>query len=145
MSEDSTSDRMPYLHLHHQRPALILNCCLDGLDRTLEAVHGSILRPQSQPVALYTLALNDNSHAHLVSRVRAQDIQWRGDELCLDRDRLVALRFTCPQRLLDSVDAGGGIAGQLDIRTEFDRLGRQSSCDRAEQDAEHGGLYGVRQ
>ena len=71
---------------------------------------------------------------HLVSRIRAQHIQWWRNELRLDRHRVRALLLSCAQRLLDSVNAGGGVARQLDIRTELDGLGCQSSCDRADED-----------
>ena len=78
---------------------------------------------------------------YLVCRVRAEDIQWRGDQLRFDRDGFGALSLACPQSLLDGVDAGGGVASEFNVGTELDRLGRQSTRDRAEQDVADSGLH----
>lgn len=70
---------------------------------------------------------------HLVRRVRAQHIQWWRDQLGLDRDSLVTLLLTRPQRLFDRVNPSRCITRQLDVRAEFNWLGGQPPSDRARE------------
>ena len=71
---------------------------------------------------------------YLVSCVGGQDVEWRRDELRLDRNRLVALFLSCSERLLDSIDPCGSVAGELDISTELDRLRREAAGDGRNED-----------
>ena len=82
---------------------------------------------------------------NLVGSVRAKNVERGCNKLRLDWDGLVALRLSCTEGLLDGVDTGGGIARQLDIGTELDRLRCQSSCDGAQEDVQHRGLHRGRQ
>ena len=67
--------------------------------------------------------------AYLVSRVRAQDVQRRGNQLGLDWDRIRALFLSRPKSFLDGIDPGRCIARQFDISTELDGLRSQSTRD----------------
>lgn len=95
------------LHLEDEGAALGFDGGLDGLDGFFEALDGGVL----------------------VSSVRAEDVERGRDEFSFDRDCVGALLFTRAEGFLDRVDAGGGVACELDVRAELDGLGREAAGD----------------
>ena len=66
---------------------------------------------------------------YLISRIRAQHIQRRRDQLGANGYGVVTLLFSGAKCLLDRIDAGRSITGQFNIGSELDWLGGKSSRD----------------
>lgn len=102
---------------------------LDSLNRTLQTIHSRVLTKRKSRSTQKEKEKRTQG-PDLIRRVRAEHIQRRRDELGLDRDRVVSLLLARCERLLDRVDAGGGVACELDVGAELDGLRREPARDR---------------
>jgi len=82
---------------------------------------------------------------YLIGGIRAQHVQWWGDELRFDRDCVIALFFSSLKSLLDGVNAGRCVTCKLDVGAEFYGLGSQTAGNRGGEDGKGGSGDGLRE
>lgn len=73
---------------------------------------------------------------YLVRSVSAENVEWRRNELGLDRHSFGALFLACTECLLDGVDTSGGVACKLDVGSKLDGLRSETAGDGRCEDGE---------
>ena len=129
-----------WFHLDDKGSAQVLDRVLDRFDCLLQSIYGCEL-------IVDRVNLVSRSHRHcskyLVGGVCTQNIQWWGNELRFNWDSIVTLFFSSFESLLDGVNAGRCVACELDVGTEFDGKGGQTTSNRSGEDGEGGGGDGL--